>query len=129
MENELKNVGYTDIHVFLNTKFDDILKLVSNLKDSNTPEKLEKFEKEVDVFIESLFNNKQEIEHLNNLYNIENNKLLNFNPQSIKEIIQSNYPPNIYKQQIYPNIQYFTVSKIIDMQNFINKFNSSEQTK
>jgi hypothetical protein len=129
LENELKNVGYTDIHVFLNTKFDDILKLVSNLKDSNTPEKLEKFEKEVDVFIESLFNNKQEIEHLNNLYNIENNKLLNFNPQSIKEIIQSNYPPNIYKQQIYPNIQYFTVSKIIDMQNFINKFNSSEQNK
>ena len=129
LENELKNVGYTDIHVFLNTKFDDILKLVSNLKDSNTPEKLEKFEKEVDVFIESLFNNKQEIERLNNLYNIENNKLLNFNPQSIKEIIQSNYPPNIYKQQIYPNIQYFTVSKIIDMQNFINKFNSSEQNK
>ena len=34
LENELKNVGYTDIHVFLNTKFDDILKLVSNLKVS-----------------------------------------------------------------------------------------------
>ena len=128
-ENELKNVGFTNIYVFLNTKFDDILKLISNLKSVDTPEKLDNFEKEADIFIENLFNNKKEIEKLNNLYNIENNKLLNFNPQSIKEIIQSNYPPHIYQQKIYPNIQYFTVSKITDMQNFINKFNSLEENK
>ena len=129
IENELKSVGFNNIYVFLNTKFNDILNLIVNLKDVDTPEKLEQFEKNMDTFITNILNNKQEIENLNNSYKNANNKLLNFNPQNIKEIIQSNYPPNIYKQDIYPNIQYFTVSKITDMQNFINKFNSSAENK
>ena len=129
VENELKNAGFNNIYVFFNTKFNEIYEIISKLKTVDTPDKLDKFELEVDLFLNNLINNKHEIEKLNNEYKKINDKLYNFNPQSIKEIIQSNYPPNIYKQEIYPNIQYFTVSKIIDMQNFINKFNSSEENK
>ena len=129
LEGELKNAGFNNIFVFLNTKFDVILKLISDLKSVDTPEKLDKFEKDVDIIFENLLNNPQEIENLNKSYKEINDKLLNFNPQSIKEIIQSNYPPHIYDQKIYPCIQYYTVSKITDMNNFINKFNSSEENK
>ena len=129
IENELKEAGFTNIYVFLNTEFNEILNLISSIKNVDTPEKLDKFESEVDTFLNDVIKNKFEIERLNKVYKDYNDKLLNFNPQSMKEIIQSNYPPNIYKQTFYPNIQYFTVSKIVDMQNFINKFNSSEENK
>ena len=129
LEQELKNAGFNNIFVFLNTKFDVIIKLMSNLKSVDTPEKLDQFEKEMDNIFENLLNNPNEIEKLNKSYKDMNDKLLNFNPQSIKEIIQSNYPPNIYDQKIYPNIQYYTVSNITDMNNFIHKFNSSEENK
>jgi hypothetical protein len=129
IESELKNAGFNNIFVFLNTKFNDIIKLMSGLKYVDTPEKLDKFEQDMDKIFDNLLNNPYEVEKLNNKYKEINDKLLNFNPQSIKEIIQSNYPPNIYDQKIYPNIQYYTVSKITDMNNFINKFNSSEENK
>ena len=129
IESELKNAGFNNIFVFLNTKFNEIIKLMSDLKNVDTPEKLDKFEQDMDKIFDNLLNNPYEVEKLNNKYKEINDKLLNFNPQSIKEIIQSNYPPNIYDQKIYPNIQYYTVSKITDMNNFINKFNSSEENK
>ena len=47
----------------------------------------------------------------------------------MKEIIQSNYPPSIYSQDAYPDIQYYTVSKIVNKDAFVNKFNSSEENK
>ena len=125
----LKEVGFENINIFMNTKFNEILNLINNLETVNTSEKLDKFEKSVDKFIIDIINNKDNNEKLNNDYKQLNNKLLNFNPQSIKEIIQSNYPPSIYSQVTYPDIQYYNVSKIIDMETFIEKFNSSEENK
>ncbi len=125
----LKKAGFENINIFMNMKFNEILHLVNNLKNVNAPDKLDNFEKSVDKFISGILNNKIDAEKSNNEYKEINNKLLNFNPQSIKEIIQSNYPPHIYSQILYPDIQYFTVSKIINMKLFIDKFNSSEENK
>ena len=125
----LKEIGFENINVFINIKFNEILNLINNLKNVDTPEKLDQFEKSVDKFMIDIINNKQNAEKLNNDYKEINNKLLNFNPQSIKEIIQSNYPPHLYSQALYPDIQYYTVSKILNMNTFINKFNSSEENK
>ena len=125
----LKEIGFENINIFMNTKFNEILNLINNLETVDTSEKLDKFEKSVDKFIIDIINNKDNNEQLNNEYKQLNNKLLNFNPQSIKEIIQSNYPPSIYSQVTYPDIQYYNVSKIINMETFIEKFNSSEENK
>ena len=38
-----------------------------------------------------------------------NNELLNFDPQSLKEIILGHYDPSIYDQNTYPDIQYLIV--------------------
>ena len=76
-----------------------------------------------------IIENKERIQNFNKNYNDMNNKLLNFNPQNIKEIIQENYPPSTYSQIHYPDIQYFNVTKILSMNLFIEKFNSSEENK
>jgi hypothetical protein len=58
-----------------------------------------------------------------------NNELLSFDPQSIKEIILSNYDPSIYDQKIYPDIQYYSISNIQDFNTFINKFNNLKENE
>ena len=129
LDSSLKLIGFENINIFLNMKFNEIMKFINNLKSVDTPEKLDQFEKSVDKFITDILNQKDIAKQINDDYKNINNKLLNFNPQSIKEIIQSNYPPTIYSQVSYPDIQYYTVSKILNLDTFINKFNSSEENK
>ena len=56
-------------------------------------------------------------------------ELLNLNPQSIEEIIKSNYDPMIYSQNTFPDIQYYCFSTIQNMDSFIFKFNSLSENK
>ena len=58
-----------------------------------------------------------------------NNNIMNISPTSYKEIIMENYDPLIYDQKIYPDIQYFSVSKIENINTFREKFNSSKENK
>ena len=125
----LKEYGFRNINSFINMIFDDIIKFMIKLKDVSTREKLTYFEKEVDKYIKGIINNKEKIQNINNEYLNINNKLLNCNPQSLKEIIQSNYPPYIYSQEKYPDIQYYIVSIKINIQTFIEKFNLNEENK
>ena len=129
LDKELKGIGYENINIFLNMNFNEIINLINNLKSVDSSEKLDNFEKSFDKFILDNINNKDKVQKINNEYNNLNNKLLNCNPQSIKEIIQCNYPPSKYSQEVYPDIQYYTISKISNMETFINKFNSSEENK
>ena len=129
LDEALKKAGFSNINAFINMKFNDIMNFINNLKECDTPKKLDQYEKSVDKFITEIINNKDLAQQINNEYKEINTKLLGFNPQSIKEIIQSNYPPSIYSQVTYPDIQYYQVSKMINMDTFINKFNSSEENK
>ena len=58
-----------------------------------------------------------------------NNELLSFDPQSIKEIILEHFDPSIYDQKLYPDIQYYSTSKIEDFNSFAFKFNSSKENE
>ena len=55
--------------------------------------------------------------------------MLSLNPQSFKEIIQANYEPSIYSQNDYPDIQFYTISKIYNLDTFKQKFNSSSKNR
>ena len=44
-------------------------------------------------------------------------------------MIMGNYDPSIYDQKIYPDLQYFTLSKMDDYNSFKNKFQSNKDNE
>ena len=67
---------------------------------------------------------KENIDNLIQKYDKINNELNTFDPQSIKEIVLANYDPSIYDQNIYPDIQYYSISSIPNFNAFVYAFNS-----
>ena len=129
LESSLNELGIENIQTFFNMIFDKLIILINNLEEVTTDAKMTAFEKEVDKFIIEIISNKETIQQLNKQYQDMINKLLSFDPNSIKEIILGNYDPLIYDQKIYPDIQYYTVSNIQDYETFVNKFKSSKENE
>ena len=125
----LKEKGVENIQVFMNMIFEKMNEFICNLKTVDTVDKLTSFEKKVNDYIMGILSNKANIDNLNQNYQKVNSELLVFNPNSIKEIILGNYEPSIYKQEDYPDIQYYTVSKIDNYDSFVNKFQSSKENE
>jgi len=103
---------------------DKIIEYMNSLDSVDTQEKLESFEKSIDNYILQIISDFDKINRMNNDYYNLQEEILNYKPQSIKEIIQSNFEPSIYPQSIFPNIQYFYTSNILDFNSFVSKFNS-----
>ena len=129
LELNLNELGIENVQTFINMIFDKLIELISNLKEVNTDEQQVAFEKEVNKYIYELILNKETLQKLNKDYQDMVNQLLNFDPYSIKEMILGNYPPSIYDQKIYPDIQYYTVSNIQDYNTFVNKFKLSKENE
>ena len=127
LDKYLKEVGFENVNIFINMIFDKIIELINNLESLDTKEKLDKFENSINKYILGIITDKNNISQLNKEYHQLNNELLKLNPQNIKEIIQSNNNPSIYPQYLYPDIQYYFVSKIHDFNTFVQKFNSSKE--
>ena len=124
MNVSLKEIGIKNSQAFINMIFVKIIELMNNLDTVDTVEKFDTFEKSVNDYIIEIITNKDNIDKLNKDYEELNGQLLNLNPQSIKEIIQSSYDPSIYSQNLYPDIQYYSLSEMHDLNSFIKKFNS-----
>ena len=125
----LKAIGIDTIQVFMNMIFEKISESIVNLKSVDTVEKLLAFEKEINNYIMGIISNKENIEKLKKDYEKMNNELVSFDPQSIKEIVSANYEPSIYDQNLYPDIQYYSISRIQDFNTFVKKFNSSKENE
>ena len=125
----LKEIGIKNSQSFINMIFVKVIELMNNLDSVDTIEKFDTFEKAVNDFILEIITNKNNIDTLNKDYQELNEQLLNLNPQSIKEIIQSNYDPSVYSQNLYPDIQYYSVSGLYNFNSFTQKFNNSSDNK
>ena len=126
----LKEKGFENIQVFLNMTFEKMNEFISTLKSVDNYEQLISFEKRVNDYIMGIISNKNNIDILNKDYKKINNKLLLiFDQYGIKEMIMGNYDPSIYDQKIYPDIQYFTLSKMDDYNSFKNKFQSNKDNE
>ena len=125
----LKEIGIENAQIFMNMIFDKLISLMINVESIDTQEKFDRYEMSVNQYILEIISNKNKIRQINEEYYKLNNELLSFNPQSITEIIKSNFEPSIYSQNEFPDIQYYTFSKIQDFDSFIKKFNSSEENK
>ena len=128
LKNTLKEIGVENIQIFINMIFDKIIDLMNKLKSINTQEEFESFEKSVNNYILEIID-KKNINKLNEEYQILNKELLSINIQSLKEIIQANYKPSLYSQKEYPDIQYYSISNVYNLNTFIQKFNSSPKNK
>ena len=128
LDKSLKEIGFENVQTFINMTFDKIIEIMKNLESSDTQEKVEAFEKEVDEYVKGIIT-KENIEKMNKEYNDLNTELLSCNPQSMKEIIQSNYDPSIYDKNKYPDIQFYSISNIVNLKTFSDKFNLSEDNK
>jgi hypothetical protein len=102
---------------------------ICNLKTVNTVEQLTDFEKRVNDYIMGILTNNINIENLNKNYQKINNELLLFDPNSMKEIILGNYDPSIYDKKVFPDLQYYTLSKIDNYDTFVKKFQSSKENE
>jgi len=129
IESNLNELGFENVQTFINMIFDKLIELISKFEDASTFEKSHSFEKEINKFITEIILNKDTIKNMNKTYQDMNNKLLNFDPKSLKEIILGNYDPMIYDQNIYPDIQYYSVSNIQNYNNFVTKFKSSKENE
>ena len=124
LDYSLKEIGIENAQIFINMIFDKIIEYMNSLDSVDTLEKLESFEKSIDNYILQIIADFDKINRMNNDYYNLQEEILNYKPQSIKEIIQSNFEPTIYPQSIFPNIQYFYTSNILDFNSFVSKFNS-----
>ena len=128
----LKKNGIENVQIFINTIQKEIIEKMIKLESVDTKEKLNQFEKSVNDYILEIISNKEDKENKNNInkkYREKNDKMLSLNPQSFKEIIQANYEPSIYSQSDYPNIQFYTISNIYNLDTFKQKFNSSSKNR
>ena len=126
LNENLKEIGIESSKVFFNMIFDELINFINNLNSCESIEKLEVFEKKVNDFILSQI---EKSEQMNIKYHELNNDLLNFNPNNLKEIIIRDYDPLLYSKEKYPDIQYYCVSNIYNLDTFIQAFNSLGENK
>jgi len=124
LNNSLNEKGIENVQIFVNMIFDRIIEYMNSLESINSQEILVSFEETINNFILEIISNNDKINQMNNDYHNFQDKILKYNPQNIKEIIQCNYEPSIYPQSTYPNIQYFYTPNIQDLNSFAQKFNS-----
>ena len=109
--------------------FNTIIEKIKKLEKVDTLEKMTAFENDVNSYINEIITKKEKIDELNKEYEKINDDLLSLNPESIKEIILEHYDPSNYDQKLYPDIQYYYVSNILNYDTFINKFKSSKENE
>ena len=126
MDEIVKDNNIQNIQIFFHMIYSSInSKLVKDInKNFYNEEDAIKFEKEINNIIKNIIN-----EEVNNnkmlmrQYIMQNNILLNVEPFSEKSIISETEPSEIYSKDNYPEIEYFTKSKLPSKENFIKAFN------
>ena len=126
LDESLKQIGISNVQVYFNMIFEKIIEMMKNLQSVNTLESLDSFEKMIDEYIKEIIKDNEKI---NNEYKKLNKEIINCDPFSMKEIIQSNFDPSLYDQKQYPDIQYYFVSDNVNINTFNDKFNSFEENK
>ena len=102
------------------------IKLIDNInKNFYYLEEVITFEKEINDIINEQISNKILIEKYTKL----NNTLLDVEPFSEKSIIMESEPCEIYSNDKYPEMEYFTKQNLPNKEDFINKFNYNLSNK
>ena len=124
---DLKKLGIENVQVFINMTLDKVIEKINNLNIVNTKEKLNAFENDINIYIKEIIYKKESINKINKDYKLLNKDLNKLSPKTMKEIIKSTFDPSEYGQNQYPEIQYYSVSSLQNLETFRNKFNSIKE--
>ena len=107
-----------NIRIVLNVLYGQIYQLFSGVDYFGTLNSFQTFEEIFNQKIKNNLDNKKEISE----YEKINSSLLDFDPFSDMAIIYERFPPFIYKEEIYPGIEFFLYSKVPNILMFKHKF-------
>jgi hypothetical protein len=114
----IQDLSNKNIRIILNILYGHIYQLFSGVQYFGSLFTFESFENLFDQKIKANLNNAKDISQ----YEENNSLLLDFDPFSDIAIIYERYPPFIYKEEIYPSIEFFRNSKIPNIEVFKKKF-------
>ena len=129
LDKDLKEIGFENIQVFLNMTFEKVTQIMNKLESCNDLDKLNAFENEVNNYILDIIKDKTIIKGINDEYKILNDQILNLNFQTLKELIQQNFDPTLYSNELYPDLKFYCISNIYDINTFTKIFNSNTENK
>ena len=119
LKEALYEKGITVIQIFLNFIFDEFSELLQNCNEINNGEERIKFEEKVENLLNKFY--EKYPSYLKN-YIIENQKLHNIDPETLKSIILELYNPEQYDEKKYPFMKYFILTKYSNKEYFQNEF-------
>ena len=109
--------------------FEKVTQIMNKLESCNDLDKLNAFENEVNNYILDIIKDKTIIKGINDEYKILNDQILNLNFQTLKELIQQNFDPTLYSNELYPDLKFYCISNIYDLNTFTKIFNSNKENK
>ena len=118
---ELKIKQVPDVRIFMNIIFDKVIASMNKQKIFDTDSNLNNFENEIEKIISEQLTNQTSI----NKYIINNNIMTDNVEISDKLILLESSNINIDKK--YPDMKYFKISKLPEIEDFRREFNSLEE--
>ena len=125
IDKELKIKQIPNVQIFMNVIFDQVILSMKKLKNFDNDIKLNNFEKEIDNIIQKELINKDSI----NKYINNNNIMLDNKDISDKAIIVERDIFDLNIENKYPDMKYFSKTKLPSLKDFKNKFNSLEDNQ
>ena len=125
IDKELKIKQIPNVQIFMNVIFDEVILLMKKQKNFDNDLKLNNFEIEIDKIIQRELMNKDKI----NKYIYNNNIMLDNKNVSDKVIIIERDIFDINIENKYPDMKYFSKTKLPSLKDFKNKFNSLEDNQ
>lgn len=118
---ELKVKQVPDVRIFLNVIFDEIILIMNKQKDFGTDFKLNDYEKEIEKIVAKQLINQASIDKY-----INNNNIMTDNSKISDKLIVIE-SSNISIDNNYPDMKYFKISKLPDINDLRREFNSLEE--
>ena len=112
---ELQSKGIQIIQIFLNLIFDKLSEKIKNCKEIITNEDRDKFENEIEKFLEESY---KEYENYAKLYNENNEKMLELNKHNMKSLVTETNDVDSYEERDYPFYRYFLMTTYPTIDNF-----------
>ena len=112
---ELQSKGIQIIQIFLNLIFDKLSEKIKNCKEIITNEDRDKFENEIEKFLEESY---KEYENYAKLYNENNEKMLELNKHNMKSLVTETNDVDSYEEKDYPFYRYFLMTTYPTIDNF-----------
>ena len=118
MEDLIKEKKIKDIQIYLNIIYPHVFNMIDSCQFFEEINKFKLFESLFEQKVNEILKDKEQVRE----YESINSNLLDYNPLSDMAIIYEKFPPQIYDQSSYPDIQFFINSRTPTINNFKNKF-------